>query len=316
MTKEGNLACNSLKLHCLACGCEQTEFWAEGQDREYKTIDDTFTFYHCLECDALFIHPVPRERLLEIYPSNYYSFTPTKKSLVHQVKNWLDGKIYRKIFKNLTGNNLKVLDVGGGEGWELTLIKEIDERVTFTQVVDIDTGAAELARKNGHQYFCGRIEDFGTADKFDLILLLNLIEHVENPYEVLKKIYNLLSQQGVILVKTPNYESWDAKIFRHLNWGGYHCPRHWVLFTKNSFEQVAERAGLKIQQAIYTQGAPFWASSVLFWLERHSLVSITREKPVVYHPLFLPLSAIFAVIDFVRGLFSKTSQMFFILERN
>lgn len=316
MAKEQSLAFNSLKLRCLACGYDKAEFWAEGQDREYKTINDTFTFYHCCKCDALFIHPVPRERLLEIYPANYYSFTESKKTWVHKVKNWLDGKIYRKMFGDLSGNNLKVLDVGGGEGWQLTLIREIDERVTLTQVVDIDTNAAELAQKNGHQYFCGRIEDFDTDHKFDLVLLLNLIEHVENPYEVLKKIYNFLSPQGLILVKTPNYESWDAKIFRDLNWGGYHCPRHWVLFTKNSFEQVAQRAGLKVKQAIYTQGAPFWASSVLLWLERHNLVSITQEKPVVYHPLFLPLSAIFAVIDFVRGRFAKTSQIFFILERN
>lgn len=48
-------------------------------------------------------------------------------------------------------------------------------------------------------------------------------------------------------------------------------------------------------------------------LERFGLVSITSKRPVVYHPLFPLFNAAFAALDFARGLFAKTSQMFFVL---
>jgi 2-polyprenyl-3-methyl-5-hydroxy-6-metoxy-1,4-benzoquinol methylase len=261
----------------------------------------------------MFIHPVPLERLAEIYPPNYYSFAQSQDSIVHRIKTWLDKRYFRPLLKKVPGDSLSALDVGGGAGWELNVLKQADKRISYTQVVDLDTDAEKLANANGHQYFCGRIEDFTSEKKFDVILMLNLIEHVANPLAVLEQARTLLSPSGIILIKTPNIDSWDARLFRNKNWGGFHCPRHWTLFTKESLSGLVEKAGLKVLQANYTQGAPFWTTSVLFALERLGWVSITRQRPVVYHPLFGVLSAGFAAFDFVRGRFAKTSQMFFIL---
>lgn len=299
--------------HCLACGSSNTEVWTTAQDAEYKTSNDRFTLYRCLSCGVLFIYPVPRERLNEIYPSNYYSFVDQKDSFVQKVKKKLDGRLFRKILRLMPGESLNALDVGGGSGWQMNVLREIEPRVKFTQVVDFDPAAAELAKKNGHEYFCGKIEDFRADKKFDFVLLLNLIEHVENPLEILTKVCNMLSPHGRVLIKTPNYDSLDANLFRYKNWGGFHCPRHWVIFTKESFVGIASRAGLRVVEFSYTQGAPFWASSVLFGMERRGWVSITKERPVMYHPLFPALGAFFAAVDFARRPFAKTSQMFFVL---
>ena len=213
----------------------------------------------------------------------------------------------------MPGEALNALDVGGGSGWELSIARECDPRIRLTQVVDFDPDAAELARINGHEYFCGRIEEFQTDKKFDFVLMLNLIEHVEHPFEILKKIESLLTPSGRILIKTPNYDSLDARLFRNSNWGGFHCPRHWVLFTKESFYEIASRASLNVVEFSYTQGAPFWASSTLFWMERRGWVRISKERPVMYHPLFSLLGVFFAAFDFARKPFSKTSQMFVVL---
>ncbi len=298
---------------CLACGASNAVQWATAQDAEYKTSNERFTLYRCNACGVLFIDPVPRDRLAEIYPQNYYSFVAQKDSFVNNIKKRLDGSLFRNILRTIPGTSLHALDVGGGSGWELSIARDCDPRVKFTQVVDFDPAAAELAKKNGHEYFRGRIEDFHTDKQFDFVLMLNLIEHVENPLEILKKIAGMLSPQGRVLIKTPNYDTFDARMFRHNNWGGYHCPRHWVIFTKESFVDIAARAGLSVKQFTYTQGAPFWASSTLFWLERLGLVSITKQRPVMYHPLFPLFGAFFAAIDFARKPFAKTSQMFVVL---
>jgi hypothetical protein len=116
-----------------------------------------------------------------------------------------------------------------------------------------------------------------------------------------------------VLVKTPNWDSLDARIFRHRSWAGYHCPRHWVLFTRGSFARLAGMANLKVVDFKYTQGAPFWAASFLNYLRARGLTRIDRDRPVVQHPCFGLLNAAFAAFDFMRMPFAKTSQMFFIL---
>ena len=110
-------------------------------------------------------------------------------------------------------------------------------------------------------YFLGRIEEYQPDTEFDLILALNLIEHVANPLEVMTKLKDCLSTPGMVLVKTPNIDSLDHRLFRHKNWGGYHCPRHWTLFDRESFLNLASEAGLRVTYFAYTQGAPFWAWS-------------------------------------------------------
>ncbi len=298
---------------CPCCGSTNSEEWTKATDREYRTTNEEFTLYRCSECLSIFLHPVPVHRLSEIYPSNYYSFADQKKSFIADIKTWLDKRFFRSLTGKFTSQSLSALDIGGGVGWELNVMQSADTRVQNTMIVDLDPDAAEGAKKNGHGYFCGRIEEYSTVQKFDIILMLNLIEHVEFPLEVLSKARELLSDNGIIVIKTPNCDAWDARLFKYKNWGGFHCPRHWTLFTKESFELCAKKAGLNAKEFSYTQGAPFWATSTLFFLENMGLVSITRERPVVYHPLYAPLTGLFAGFDFARGLFAKTSQMFFVL---
>jgi DNA-directed RNA polymerase subunit RPC12/RpoP len=58
-------------VRCLACGSKRFEAWARAWDAEYHNTDERFTLHRCLDCRVLFIDPVPRDRLEEIYPSNY-----------------------------------------------------------------------------------------------------------------------------------------------------------------------------------------------------------------------------------------------------
>ncbi len=139
--------------------------------------------------------------------------------------------------------------------------------------------------------------------------MLNLIEHVDNPGELLLKARSLLSPDGVVLVKTPNIDSLDARLFRHKNWGGYHCPRHWVLFDRDNFESLVKRSGLRVEHHRYTQGAPFWTTSLLYALSRNGWIRVSRDRPVPKHPLYPILNVTFGSIDLLRSMVSKTSQM-------
>jgi len=300
---------------CPVCGSGVSTRYGSFTDEEYFTSAVRFDYWHCGGCGSLFLHPLPVDRLAEIYPPNYYSYAGTGASVTGWIKNRLDARRFRACLRRMPGRNLSVLDVGGSCGWTLDLIRAIDARVVRTEIVDLDPRAGDEARARGHAYSCVRIEKFKSSRTFDLILLLNLIEHVESPRRVLAQLAERLSPDGLILVKTPNYRSLDARLFAKSFWAGLHVPRHWTVFTRPSFEMLLQGSGLAIDDFAYTQGGAFWAASLLAAWHRRGWVRISRDRPAVYHPLFPVLAGITAAFDFLRLPFAPTSQMFITLRR-
>ena len=303
---------------CPACGASVgREPYGSYRDEEYFTSGDLFQYLQCVACRSAFLDPPPVSRLKEIYPTNYYSFSARAGAgIVQRAKRWLDARQFRAVLRRLRAAELAVLDVGGGSGWVLDMLRAIDHRVRHTQIVDLDQEAAEAARAKGHQYACQRIEDFSSERRFDLILMLNLIEHVESPRRVLASMARLLAPGGLALIKTPNLDSLDARLFRGSYWAGLHVPRHWVVFTREAFERVLPGSGLRIREFAYTQGAPFWAASMLAAARRFGWADVSQQRPTSQHPAFGGLTAAFAIFDFVRAPFARTSQMWILLERD
>jgi 2-polyprenyl-3-methyl-5-hydroxy-6-metoxy-1,4-benzoquinol methylase len=300
---------------CPICNGTNTTLHAVAEDVEYFTSGQKFSYDRCNDCAVLFVSPMLYDRLDEIYPKNYYSFVSAGSTgLVQKVKQALDRRMFRAVTRQIPGEKLAALDIGGGSGWLLDAVKAVDPRVTTTQVVDIDPGAKAAAEPAGHRYFLGTVEQFESEEKYDLILMLNLIEHVRRPDQVLAKARSLLTPHGLLLIKTPNYDALDAKIFRHRSWGGYHAPRHFVLFDRDSFARVAGNQGLHVKSFAYAQGAPFWTVSLLNELRLLGLVKISRERPSIYHPLVPLLQGLFAGLDILRSPLARLSQMIFVLE--
>jgi SAM-dependent methyltransferase len=296
-------------LACPLCR-GRSDFHAFASDTEYFTTPEQFEYRHCGSCDILFVTPMLADKLDLIYPKNYYSFDEGgEKDFVTRVKERLDARLLRRILRTIPGNTIRVLDVGGGTGWLSSLVRDIDPRVTFTQIVDLDSRAQAQAEDNDHSYFLGRIEDYKSDQPFDLVLMLNLIEHVAHPDEVLTKTQSLLSEKGRVLIKTPNFRALDAVLFRHHGWGGYHCPRHFVLFNRESLDRTLNTAGLAVERFRYTQGAPFWAGSILRMFWRRGIISANAERPYGTHPIAPLLLALTAAFDFARQPFSRLSQM-------
>lgn len=296
---------------CSICNSQNIQISSQSSDVEYFTSSDIYTYYICYNCKSIFISSAPEDKLNTIYPSNYYSFKDNNKSFIEKAKLNLDKFYFKKILKKLSSPNPAILDIGGGSGWLLDLIKEVDPRINDTTEVDLNQNAGTIAKAKGHNYFCGKFEDFIPPEnkKYDLIIALNFLEHVKNPEEVLLKMSKILNTNGRILLKTPNTDSLDARIFKSGYWGGLHCPRHWNLFNKDSLNLIVKNSNLMVENINYTQGAPFWAWSILYLLNKNKLITLNKNKPMGSHFLFKPLLVIFAIFDLVRSPFSKTSQM-------
>jgi SAM-dependent methyltransferase len=297
---------------CLVCEEPTTSLWAVARDVEYETIDDRFAYWLCEACDALSIDPVPRDRLAEIYPPTYYAFAGGADALardrnaVTRAKGALDRHVFRRILREAGDGDVRVLDVGGGTGdIAAGFVEAGGGRVTAT-VVDIDPETTEVARGRGLDAVCARFEELETEMRYDVIAMLNLVEHVEDPVGTLRHARDLLAEGGVVWIQTPNWRSLDARIYRRHDWAGLHCPRHWVLFSRTGLASALAQAGLAPRRIAYTQAGAFWAASALARATRRQPGRCGR--PLVAHPLFLPLAAAGAAFDFATRPLRPTSQ--------
>lgn len=296
---------------CLVCD-STLHFYCNAYDSEYVTSDDIFEYAKCDKCETISIIQDIKD-LNSIYPKNYYSFSKDAgKSILNKIKDFIEVKMFKGIVDKLYGNDLSVLDVGGGTGWVLNSLKKATNRFKYFNIVDIDENAESTAISNGYSFFKGKIEDFKPKNKFDLIIMLNLIEHVSDPVLVLNSIKDMTKKNGLIVIKTPNNDSLDARIFKKYNWGGLHAPRHFNVFSKKSIEILAEKIGLKVESIKYTQGAPQWTTSVMGLLSKYKIIKINKNRSMPEHPIYPIFMAFFALFDFIRVPFSKTSQMFII----
>ncbi|MDQ3434415.1 MAG: class I SAM-dependent methyltransferase [Actinomycetota bacterium] len=299
---------------CHVCGRTLYLEWAKARDVEYASTNDTFTYYLCEACDALSIHPLPIDRLAEIYPSTYYSFASaedqplSRSGAVTGIKAWLDRRRFRRILQTVASPRPRILDVGGGTGKVSADLVAASEGAATATVIDFDPGSVEAAKSRGLEVYLGRFEDYETDERFDIVMMLNVLEHVSDPFGMLEKSHRLLAPRGILWLQTPNFRSLDARIFRHRNWGGLHCPRHWTIFSTAGLRAALERADLEAESLERTQGAAFWASSLLGLSRRESNFD-ELPTPIVEYRSFLPLAAAAAAFDFTTRYVRDTSQV-------
>ncbi len=132
-----------------------------------------------------------------------HKFNPIRISYIRDnIVNTLNLKNKKKPLENIS-----ILDVGCGGG----LLSEPMNRLG-AQVVGIDASYKNIevaklhAKKNklNIDYFCSTPEKFETSKKFDVILNMEIVEHVEDIDFFLKSCSNLLKKNGIMFVATLN----------------------------------------------------------------------------------------------------------------
>lgn len=100
-------------------------------------------------------------------------------------------------------NAQSILDVGAGPGGVGRVLRE---RGFAGHLVAIEPVTERIA-PNAECYnelHAGHIEDYRTEQRFDVILLADVLEHLHDPWQALKGLRGLLSATGLLLVQVPN----------------------------------------------------------------------------------------------------------------
>jgi len=151
------------------------------------------------------------------------------------------------------------LEVGCGDGTTLKWLKN-SNRCHETYGIEIFQSAALKAEKAVDHLFHGNIENDEIeflSKKFDVILLLDVLEHLLDPWIVLKKLVeDNLNVNGSIIVSLPNIRHYSAlfPLFFKGEWtyqkSGILDKTHFRFFTKKSCIELFAQSGLKVKRTI------------------------------------------------------------------
>jgi 2-polyprenyl-3-methyl-5-hydroxy-6-metoxy-1,4-benzoquinol methylase len=281
---------------CNNCGAADAREVGRGRDHEYPhTSDDEFTMVRCA-CGLVYLNPRPSARELDtIYPADYYAYQLFRKRAASQrtgdsrlerfyrMRNARRFRPYASRLAALGRESYDLLDIGCGDGTTLDMWRDALEGRARTHGIEMSAEAAEVARARGHQVTSERIEDTdlpGAA--FDAVYSFHVIEHVEDPTAFMRKVRQAVRPDGFALIETPNVDCLDFRLFGRRHWGGYHFPRHWTLYTPQTFARLAERTGFQIADITYYPAAVFWIWTM------HSL--LLGRAPGLADRLFPPVS--------------------------
>jgi 2-polyprenyl-3-methyl-5-hydroxy-6-metoxy-1,4-benzoquinol methylase len=199
---------------------------------------------------------------------DYERFEP---SVHQQVKDYLDF-----VAAHTRGKSL--LDVGTGSGLLPHLARTNGYEVEGT---DLSKHVSDnVPAKAGFPIHHGTLEEIEFTRTYDIITMLHVLEHTNNPLATLQRCKELLNDGGYLIVVVPNYQSLDTHIknllsrlklksrpYKHLALG-----HHNFVFSIKSLEILGDKAGLQVVHRQTRQ--PAWrARGVHRFLERYGMAT-------------------------------------------
>lgn len=152
---------------------------------------------------------------------------------------------YHKFFIQRISSSDRVLDVGCGIGAVAASVAQSGATVVG---VDMDAKNIDQAHKLYHHenidFVHGDILTDPPNGPFDVIILSNVLEHIEGRIEILKELVRLY-HPGKILVRVPMINRhWSVLLRKELGILYFMDPTHYIEYSEESFQQEINGAGL------------------------------------------------------------------------
>jgi len=179
---------------------------------------------------------------------------------------------YQQFARYAPPAGLRLLDVGCGVGEFVFLARWLGYDATG---IDFDEGRVLL----GRQVYSVPLQSAGIADlvadkqgdKYDIITLFDVLEHLENPVGAIRDLTALFKAGGHFVVSVPSWNRWPQWVGSRVDLP----PHHLTLWTEQALRRALENAGLamKVVHRKPLHGSDLFLS-VRFrvgWLEGRSL---------------------------------------------
>ncbi|UMB59529.1 class I SAM-dependent methyltransferase [Lutibacter sp. A80] len=231
---------------------------------DYTVSNKKFDLIYNAKLDMLETYPQPKVEELGLYyqSSDYISHTDAKKSFLDKVyqivkKYALNTKL--KLINSFKTSEQNLLDIGCGTGDFLVTCKNNGWNVVG---VEPNKNARDLAEsklnKQSTSTIFSDIEQL-TSEKFDVITLWHVLEHVPNLESYILKLKSLLKPNGVLVVAVPNFKSFDALYYKQY-WAAFDVPRHLWHFSKTAIQQLFSKQQMDVVKILPMKFDSFYVS--------------------------------------------------------
>lgn len=249
------------RLECLLC---KNDAVLVHKDYPGYQEPETYDIFHCSYCNTSFSTPRIDARFL--YDTIYKNgcFVPgydrywNYLKLIKSFKNPLaylasEEEMYFSVQKNLERlselKKEKILEVGSGLGYLTFALQTAGYNV---KGLDISQTAVDMATNEfGDFYIHSDISDFSKSNSgsIDIVILTEVIEHINEPLKFIEQILLLLKPGGHIIITTPN----KSLLPNTIVWKTENPPVHCWWFSEESLSFIAVKNNCTVSFFDFTE---------------------------------------------------------------
>jgi 2-polyprenyl-3-methyl-5-hydroxy-6-metoxy-1,4-benzoquinol methylase len=205
-----------------------------------KTTDATFDYYQCSVCNLMFLSPMPHD-MGPFYKGGYQTIPDN----ISQLRVIAKRERYRiqLLLQYKAGGRL--LEIGPWMGIFSCNAKDAGFDVT---AIEMDGQCVDFLNKivgiKAIQSSQPEVTMSAMQEKFDVIALWHALEHLPQPWIVVREAAERLAPGGILLIAIPNIESYDYAVLRE-DWQHLDAPRHLFFYKARTLEELCSLSGLK-----------------------------------------------------------------------
>lgn len=158
------------------------------------------TICKCNDCGNIFKHYTASVELL--YDGRYVDCSESGFQKDYNDYEFLLNELSKQ-------NNRSILDIGIGNGMALEVVRNGGYAI---EGVEINDTLSERAVQKGFTIYNINIEKEQPDGKYDVLLLLDIVEHLEHPAIVIENLKRCLNNEGNMIIYTPNHGSLVVRI--------------------------------------------------------------------------------------------------------
>jgi predicted SAM-dependent methyltransferase len=232
--------------NCPVCGGKDFEQFLTCKD--YTVSQESFNIVSCKSCNFKFTNPRPSDSDIGRYykSEDYVSHSDTKKGLINRLYHIVRTQTLKQKLELIQKyvSRGTILDYGCGTGMFLKTCFEAGW-TAYGFEPDPDARALVLAKGLNAETSKEKL----ALNKYDVITLWHVLEHVTDLEETLSFFSNTISQEGHLIIAVPNHTSADAQHYKEY-WAGYDVPRHIYHFELDTIKQLLNRFNFVLEETV------------------------------------------------------------------
>ncbi|MGZ5051702.1 MAG: class I SAM-dependent methyltransferase [Methylobacter sp.] len=252
---------------CVACKGMKIRYWRQKSYQYTDAGQQEFHIYRCQHCGTGFLNRPPHVKWLQaIYQYSGQALTQavTLDDVLAREAEFPNCKLdaermSRQANRLNDSGNHSALDIGSGFGFYTQALRKIGYRT-----VSINPGKYEndvFKALNGDEPLPVMFEQYQTSERYGVVMMSQVLEHLLNPDHAINKVADLLASGGVLACAVPNYDSFLVKLLGTKDNACLWVPEHVNYFTEQGLTALVERNGLQVVKVEQVTRIPFKALS-------------------------------------------------------